>query len=284
MFKVRNSILMAKLSTKTSLHIFDTLVKPINTYGADIWGAFLNNTDKMFNVLNDKYLFDNFSFEKTDLQFCKSLLGVHRKASNVAVRGELGRYPVTIYILKQVMKNWLRIAEHDKDSLLYDVYLCNVQLLFNNKKCWLQKIHSIVYQNLGFNHMWDNQGMGLKLKGHVLKAVANLKHIFEFQWRNELNKFSNSKGKAGSKLKRYSLFKNNLVFEKSLEFERDFRKRNLITKLVISAHRLEVQTGRYNKMSTVRTKLEDRTCKLCNSNSVEDALLGYQKYSTCRDL
>ena len=59
------------------------------------------------------------------LKFSKTILGVHRMASNAAVKGELGRYPMIIYIIKQILKNWFRIVDYDMDSLLYDAYLCN---------------------------------------------------------------------------------------------------------------------------------------------------------------
>ncbi len=86
MFKVRNSLFKVNISPKMCLHIFDTLVRPINTYCADVWGAFLPNTNKIFDIMCDKYsLVDGPCFEKTELRFIKSILGVHRKASNAAV-------------------------------------------------------------------------------------------------------------------------------------------------------------------------------------------------------
>ena len=67
--------------------------------------------------LNNYKMFDHFCFEKTDMIFAKSILGLNRKATNAAVRGELGRYPLVIHIFKQVIKNWLRIAKKDSHSI-----------------------------------------------------------------------------------------------------------------------------------------------------------------------
>ena len=53
----------------------------------------------MFEETTNYELFDKAPFEKLDLRFCKSLLGIHKKSSNIATRGELGRYPIIIHIL-----------------------------------------------------------------------------------------------------------------------------------------------------------------------------------------
>ena len=49
--------------------------------------------EQTFRIACDKYeVFDNQCFENLELKFCKSILGVHIKSSNTAVR-ELGRHP-----------------------------------------------------------------------------------------------------------------------------------------------------------------------------------------------
>ncbi len=288
MFKVRNSLFSANFSPKTSLQIYDTLVRPINTYCADVWGTFLKNTAKMFDIMSDKYkMFDEHCFEKTDLRFCKSILGVHRKACNAAVRGELGRYPTAIFILKQVFKNWLRIADKDKDSLLYDVYLCNAQMVYENKNCWLSNVRKLVIDTLGLKHLWDNQGQQLYPKSQIINAVSNLKHLFEFHWRNEINKCPDANQNSGNKLKTYSTFKKNFDYEQYLDFNRDFKKRRSITKLRISAHRLEIEIGRYRTKTSNRIKREERTCKLCSTGCIEDeehVLMTCPKYDIYRKI
>ena len=87
-----------------------TILTLIYTDGCETWGAFLSTKDKIFNINHEKYsLFDEPCFEKLDIKYLKTVLGVHRKSCNAVVRGELGRYPITIYTLKQVVKNWLRM-------------------------------------------------------------------------------------------------------------------------------------------------------------------------------
>ena len=56
---------------------------------------------KFFSMISD--------IEKLHAKFCKRILGVHSKSTNLAVIAELGRYPMIIQISTQVIKYWLRI-------------------------------------------------------------------------------------------------------------------------------------------------------------------------------
>ena len=246
MFKLRNSIFQSNLNPRKSLYLFDTLIRPIYTYGEEIWGAFLGKLPVMFDVIKGRYeMFDEAKFETLDLRFCKSVLGVHRKASNAAVRGELGRYPQILFIIKQVIKNWLRIASYKNDTILYDTYLCNLKMLSEKKKCWLNNIFELVHNKLGLKYLWQNQGC--KGKGIQAKysAVSNMKHIFHFQWLNYINNGDGRRNNEGNKLRTYCTVKKNFTYENYLDFNNDFRLRRELTKLRISAHRLEIEIGRY---------------------------------------
>ncbi len=80
MFKLCKSILHTSIKLFVALMLFDTMIRPIATYGREIWGSFINNIPPMFDLSNNNYkATDNWCYEKLDLRFCKSLLGVHRK-------------------------------------------------------------------------------------------------------------------------------------------------------------------------------------------------------------
>ena len=75
---------------------FRALAKLILLYNCKVWGAFLksksNTSLKKFQAI----LFDDkLHHELLYNRLCKHLLGVHSKASNFAVKGELGCYPIT---------------------------------------------------------------------------------------------------------------------------------------------------------------------------------------------
>ena len=74
LYKVYKQIDLFRLPLRSANKIFDAAITPILTYGAKIW--------------------DQTPIEKVHLRFCKIFLGLNRKASNFAVRGEMGRTPL----------------------------------------------------------------------------------------------------------------------------------------------------------------------------------------------
>ncbi len=76
-------------------------------------------------------------------------MSIHQKIINAATRGELCRYPMIISIAKQVIK---RIVNYDINSVLYDAYLDNLELLSENKKCWLYI--NMINDNVERNSKW----------------------------------------------------------------------------------------------------------------------------------
>ena len=72
---------------------------------------------KPSSSIEDKY--DTLKFYKFQLRFLKQLLGVNKYSTNLAVRKELGSFPVSIYIMIQLNKFWLHLLQLPKNSLAY---------------------------------------------------------------------------------------------------------------------------------------------------------------------
>ena len=247
MFKLRQSLNKLNVSPKLSLFLYDSLIRPICTYASEVWGSFIKAKHQAFNVRSDKYgLFDKHCFEKLELKFCKAILGVHKKTSNVAVRGELGRYPTLIYILKQVLKNWFRITSYEhKQSILYNTYMCNLEIHHAKKCCWWSNVRNFFKEMLGLPFLTENHGTKGKPNAKIDTAVNNMKSIFEFQWRNELSRTTSRNKTGGNKLRTYYTFKKKFEYEKYLDLQGNFALRRNITKIRTSSHILEIEAGRY---------------------------------------
>jgi hypothetical protein len=86
-FALKSILSKKSCDVRTKLYLFDTMITPILTYGAEVWG---------FHAALD--------IEKIHISFCKSVLGVNSKTSNVAVLGELGRMPMNILRQKRILK------------------------------------------------------------------------------------------------------------------------------------------------------------------------------------
>ena len=101
------------------LQLFDKLVKPILLYGVELWGPdFLK---KLF-VKEDLKFIDNFFCEIVHNRACKSILGVTKGSSNIAVRAELGRTPLYPFIVEMVFKYWYKLITQTKNPILKEAY------------------------------------------------------------------------------------------------------------------------------------------------------------------
>ena len=85
------------------LKLFDTLVKPILCYGAEVLGGLINTNDDEATFWKKA---ETLPVEQFHLKIIKSSLMVHSKASNAACRGETGRYPILIHIVKLMWNYW----------------------------------------------------------------------------------------------------------------------------------------------------------------------------------
>ena len=56
---------------------------------------------------------ESLPFEILHIRYMKIIMGIHSKATNAAVRVELGRYPIGICIVKNMLKYWDHL-EDDK--------------------------------------------------------------------------------------------------------------------------------------------------------------------------
>ena len=99
--------------------LYDKLVVPVLCYGSEIWGYERRN-----NV------------ERAHTKFCKRVLGVTYSASNVAVLGESGRYPLWLVYFTHIVKFWLKILGMSDGRLPKQCYLMNKQLCYVGRVTW----------------------------------------------------------------------------------------------------------------------------------------------------
>ena len=102
--------------------VFDSLIKLILTYNCELWSQI--SKYKLESLGSNKLSLQETYFdkpvEKLHLQFCRTILGVSNKTSNLATLGELGRYPLMLHCYVQMIKYWHHIkTTTPKDSLVY---------------------------------------------------------------------------------------------------------------------------------------------------------------------
>ena len=257
-FKILKSFNGRPSSIKVGIKLFETLVKPIMLYGSESWGAGLYKFEQLLKIEKGKtkLYFDN-PLEKLQIKWYKGLLGVNRKATNIAVLAELGKYPVAIDIATNLIKYWLRIVNFDSSALIYECYTDNVLLLQGQNKCWLKAVREILYAT-GFHQVWLDQNT--QDKTHLASDVREkLEEIYQEQWKLDLWDDPRADNSQGNKLRTYRRFKEEHKMELYLTKVKDTKTRKDITRLRISAHSLEIEKGRY-----LMKPIEERKCNNCS--------------------
>ena len=147
-FGLKRTIIRSKLSFKALVTLFDSLIKPIVLYGAPIW-TLLSSVIKFIHKYQEitSKTFQNFiakincvTSEKVHLSFLKWALGVHRKASNVGVWGETGRYPLIYQSIRLTLNYYNRISKSPKNSFVYAALMEQKHM----KLPWYKNIENIL--------------------------------------------------------------------------------------------------------------------------------------------
>ena len=255
-YKLRKDFISLNPSIRSSLHVFDHTIKPILLYNSEIWGYF--NPFKK-NLISDHppidKAFHNLKSEKLHLKFCKYLLGVGKKATNLATLSELGRFPLHFDILKAMIRYWYRLENLGSSfPLLHYAYLESKSLYESKIPSWYGCITVLSKAISGMNQL-------PKLSAFKFKTIYK-KLIFQFYekcWQHQMDE--NKDGKLTS----YVKFKTNFGIEKYLSLLKSPEHRKNFARLRISAHRLRIEQGRYQG-----TPRQNRTCIRCSSHEVDD--------------
>lgn len=240
LFKLKKSFAEATPNIKSCLHIFDHTIKPILLYGSEIWGAIpLSKNKKNSNALES--VFEKFSCELLNIKFCKYTLKVHKKASNHAVLGELGRYPLYLDIIIIMLKYFNRLMTLHHDSLLYQGFLVSKELFNSGNDSWYSNLYHILKE------------LNIDIENFNINSIKpKLKLRFKEYWKSKIE--------SNKKLDTYIKFKSNFTKEQYLECLSNPLHRKYFTSLRISAHKLEIEMGRYSKKER-----HERLCSLCKS-------------------
>ena len=226
------------LPPDTMFYIFDTLLKPILTYGSDVWGI-----SKIGRSSLDSFF----------LKFVKNTLSVKISTSNLMILGESGQIPPSIHCLYSCITFLNRI--HHMDECTY------VKQVYNE----LNRLHEC-----GF-HTWCSQAWELVNKYKLtqdsdnckfkLKAKAAIRNDFKKTWLKEIkNTMKNPITRT------YALFKKNYGTESYLSKVKNQKYRQALTRLRTSSRALRIESGRHEH---IVPSLENRLCNLCRVPETE---------------
>ena len=119
-----------------------SMVKPILTYGAEIWGT------EYADII-----------ERVHVEFCKQFLGVNNSVNNAVVLGECGRLPICIDYHVKSIKYWCKLLQmpmHRYPKNCYIMLKSQDEIGRNN---WVTAIKQLLFQ-YGYGFVWLSQEIG----------------------------------------------------------------------------------------------------------------------------
>ena len=235
-------------NTKLYLKLFDSLIKPILLYGADVWGPQISHPNNKISKFVNK--------------FYKTVLGVPRYTSTTGIHIELGRFPIDVNVHNSMLKYWARLITLPSSRLVSHCYWS----VFDTLGCsdpWVNSIKNIIFST-GQYEIWNNQKavgiLGLKfINSHISYMAQNLRDQFIQNASSNLN--------DESKLLYFKNAKQKLSLSSYLLKIKSRDKRSLFAKFRLGVLPLEIEKGRRYKL--IRS---DRICKFCNTQEVENEL------------
>ena len=216
----------------TTMHLFDSLIKPILLYASDFWGTLKLPKNNPVEILHRK--------------FCKQLLGVHTQTTNTAVYLEIGRLPLDLYAKKNATKNWDRIClKHTGNELI--LASCNE----SSEGDWVHSVKNTLSQ-VGLLNVYLNEALN-----EVPSPQTPCNNLFHREKdifiQTALNSIQNM-----SKMRTYRFIKQTWKLEDYLFTVENISDRTALSKFRLSNHSLAIEKGRHENIN-----LSDRTCPFC---------------------
>ena len=188
-------------------------------------------------------------------------LGVHGFTPIPALNGEMGWLPCKFRRYLCAIRFWNRLQKMDNCRLTKVVFLWDLK---NHKSNWSESVKNIfIYLDMTEDFMHQNI-VNLKI------VKSKLFNLAEKEWRADV--------KSKPKLKNYEIFKTDLQPANYLQSFMPKFKRSLFAQFRTGVLPLHIETGRYHLTKDPKSKtyrklnVEERTCLICNMNSVEDEI------------
>ena len=197
--------------------------------------------------------------ETINQKLCRLLLSCHKKSSRLAMLGELGRYPLLIKSLVQIIKyKWSLMRRTNDGSLVSEAVL---EMSGSNYDNWLSRINKV--EDL-LKISIKNIHLSADCVGKTVKQ--RIRSAFDLFWKDEVSKDKlDENGINHNKLQFYSNLKNSFTREPYIDCALSRNQRSWISRLRSSSSRLGIELGRYKHIPR-----SSRTCLYCLSGEIDD--------------
>ena len=242
-----------KMPVRRALQLVDSLVTPVALYNTEVL-TILSLPKASFTTKEGLLkAWEDYLPEKIKQKASRMILSVQKKASRLAVLGELGRYPMLIKGLAQVLKYDWHIKHKTSDQSLVNIAYHEMLSLNDSWGLRVQQIKSLF--NFANIPSYVSAGsVSTQIKG-------KLNSIFERFWVEQINQIKiGNDNNDHNKLKFCKTIKNCFKTEPYIDMINNRNQRSNLTRIRTSAHSLEVELFRY-KVPPV--PYSERYCRYC---------------------
>ena len=172
------------------------------------------------------------------------------------VYGELGVYPMSLYIKLRMINFWVKIQENQEYKLSSILYIALYKKLAGNMNynfLWMKFIYNVL-NDCGYSQYWLNVDVSAKCVYTFIKQ--RLCDQFLQHWYSDIN--------TSPKALCYRLFKEDFAFEKYLEILNN-KNRTTLCRFRTGNHKLPIETGRWSHIER-----NNRLCQICNTRKLGD--------------
>ena len=216
----------------TFTRMFESCVAPVLDYGSGVWGFVKANHSDI--VQNKAYRY---------------FLGVHNFTPIAAMQSEMGWLPSKYRKYMNMLRLWNRLIAMPNDRLTKCVF--NQDCLKSQNNNWSSAIKN-VFALIGQNSIFQNRE-----QCDLSICQTKLKEKAEDEWKLTVE--------LKPKLRTFKTFKTDCNTSEYVKWSMNRYDRSLLAKFRCGILQLRIETGRFNN-----TKLEERTCEICESTQIED--------------
>ena len=213
--------------------MFDTLVRPVFTYGSDVWGMSKSGQGAL---------------DKVFLHYARCTLGVKATTCNVIVYGECGKYPPSIFCQVNVLCYLHRLLTLQGGKMIKSVFCTLNDLHDQGFLTWVTKAYDLA----GTYTIDMDEGATLSTKQCKTLITERVKSTFRTNWYADLQ--------VKPLLRSYRLYKREFTPEYYLDCITLPKYRVSISKIRASSHDLEIERGRYTRP---KIDPDHRLCAFC---------------------
>ena len=253
-FSISNIIYKDKrMPIARAFKLFDTLVSPVALYASEFWLPLILPQKCLRSEEELMSFWETIKCETLNQNCARILLSVHRKASRLAVLGDLGRYPMAVRAMAQALNYRLCLARKPANSMVGLAMAEMGDMVEQGKDCWLARV----------DKMSDLMNLPRTIYGKSSgrRLTHQIQGKFSRYWLDQVQ--ADKPGPDGlghNKLKTYSSFKSHFGTEPYIDLVMNRNQRCHLSRLRLSAHRLGCEIMRYRRPPVPRHL---RYCEYC---------------------